>query len=395
MWLRDAQIVLPDRVLERASLRIEGQQITAVVEDVPQPAAREMAVDARGLIVIPGIVDLHGDMIEHEIEPRPGARFPLDMAIHELDKRMAACGVTTAYAAISFWGEEADEALSSGAHAHALVTAINSLRGSLLVDLFVHARYEVPTPSVAPALFALLEARQIQLLSLMDHTPGQGQYRDLERFVAYIAKWRNADPDQIAVETRERMLRVQNQPSIWATANELVSAALEQGVLIASHDDDTPAKIDLMADFRVTISEFPVTLEAALEARQRGMHVVMGAPNVLRGISHSGNLSALEAIAAGAVDALASDYSPAALVQAAFAIVRAGLLPLHDAMKLIGQNPATALNLHDRGCIAVDKLADITLVEPGACARVRGTIRRGLPIYWDSVMAQRSAIASA
>ena len=389
MWLRDTQIVLPERVLERGSLRIEGHQITAIVEGSPQVAVNEAVIDARGLITLPGIVDLHGDMIEHEIEPRPGARFPLDMAIYELDKRMAACGVTTAYAAISFWGEETDEALRSGAHAHALATAINRLRDSLLVDLFVHARYEVPTPSVAPALFALLEARHIHLLSLMDHTPGQGQYRDLERFVAFMSKWRNAHPDQIAAEARERMLRAQ-QPSIWETANLLVAAALDQGVLIASHDDDTPAKIDLMADFHVTISEFPVTLEAAIEARRRGMQVIMGAPNVLRGVSHSGNLSGLAAIAAHAVDALASDYSPAALVQAAFVVARNGLLPLHDAVKLISQNPAAALNLHDRGCLVAGKLADITLVEPGHYPRVRGTIRHGVPTYWDSVMAQRS-----
>ncbi|MBC8077049.1 MAG: alpha-D-ribose 1-methylphosphonate 5-triphosphate diphosphatase [Chloroflexales bacterium] len=392
MWLSDLQIVLPERVIERGSLRIEGEHIAAITEGPARPAAGETVVEGSGLVAIPGIIDLHGDMIEHEIEPRPGARFPLDLAVHELDKRLAGCGVTTAYAAISFWGENDDDALRSATRGGELAAAINALRPTLLVDMFVHARYEVPTPSVAPGLAALLEARHIHLLSLMDHTPGQGQYRDLEHFVAFIAKLRNADPDVIAAEARERM-RKSRQPDTWETASALVASAVEQGLLIASHDDDAPTKVGLMADFHVTISEFPVTLDAALEAQRRGMHVVMGAPNVLRGVSHSGNLSALDAIAAGAVDALASDYAPSALLQAAFVVANKGLLPLHDAIKLVGQNPAAALHLHDRGRLDVGMAADIALVEPGACPRVRGTIRRGVAAYWDSAMARRSTAA--
>jgi alpha-D-ribose 1-methylphosphonate 5-triphosphate diphosphatase len=337
---------------------------------------------------------MHGDMIESEIEPRPGAEFPLDLAVFELDKRLAANGVTTAYAAISFWEPETESRkhVRSGERARQTAAAVNALRDALLVDLRVHARYEVTTPSVAPALNDLLTRGQVHLLSLMDHTPGQGQYRDLERYIQFIAKWRNTHPAQIEAETHDRIRRAQSMPSIWHTASELVALAHAHGLPIASHDDDTPAKIDAMADFAVTISEFPVTLEAAQEAQRRGLRVAMGAPNVVRGGSHSGNLSALEAIKAGVVDMLAADYSPAALLQAAFALVDHGLLPLHEAAKLLSQNVAAALGLHDRGSIAIGKSADLVLAQGAVRPRVRGTLRRGVPIYWDGSMMHRTGM---
>ncbi len=153
---------------------------------------------------------------------------------------------------------------------------------------------------------------------------------------------------------------------------------------------DMLAKIGLMADLGVSISEFPVTLEAAMAARQRGIAVAMGAPNVLRGISHAGNLSAIAAIQAGAVDILASDYAPAALLQAVFLLADTGVLPLHAAAKLTGENPAAALGLRDRGRIEVGLQADIALIETTMLPRVRGTIRRGVPIYWDGALALRT-----
>ena len=395
MWLSDLRLVLPDGTLERGSLQIEQGRITTIIEGSAPSSASGRIVDGDALTALPGIIDMHGDMIEGELEPRPGAQFPFEMAIFELDKRLAACGVTTAYAGISFWEPEsktnARNKQRSGERAQQLVNAVDRLRDSLLTELYIHARYEVTTPIVAPALTELLAARKIQLLSLMDHTPGQGQYRNLEHYVSFMSKWRNAHPADIEAETLERIRRVQNMPTLWQIAAELIELAVEQQLPIASHDDDTPTKIELMTRFNVAISEFPVTLEAALAARLRGLHVVMGAPNVLRGGSHSGNLSALEAIEAGVVDMLAADYSPAALLQAVFVIVNKGVLPLHEAAKLVSQNVAAALHFADRGSIEVGQRADLVLVETAAFPRVRGTLRHGMPIYWDGSMAQRSA----
>lgn len=390
MWLSDVQLVLSDQVLTRGSLRLEVGRIAEIVEGPAPTCANETVVQGCGLTAIPAIIDMHGDMIEAEAEPRPGAHFPLDMAILELDKRLAANGISTAYAAISFWETIRRQKQRSADRAVQMVHAIHALRDSLLIDLYVHARYEVATPSVASAITELLQERKVHLLSLMDHTPGQGQYRDLEQYVSVMSTWFNASPTEVEAQTRERIQRVQDGPSIWEMAGDIVAQAVMQGMPIASHDDDTASKIDLMTNLHVTISEFPVTLEAAQEAKRRGLVVAMGAPNVLRGLSHTGNLSALEAIEAGVVDILAADYAPAALLQAAFVLVNKGVLPLHEAVKLISENVAKAVGLHDRGQLDVDFAADITLVEAAGRPRVRGTLRRGRPIYWDGAMAQRT-----
>jgi alpha-D-ribose 1-methylphosphonate 5-triphosphate diphosphatase len=395
MWLTNLQIVLPERVIARGALRVEAGQIAEIIDRMPvaPPAGSNglPVVDGEGLTLIPGAIDMHGDMIEQEVEPRTGARLPLNLAIHELDRRMAAAGVTTSYASISFWEPDSEtrKLHRSGERAAELAAAVAQVRPQLLTDLRVHARYELTTPVVAPPLRRALEAGQIQLLSLMDHTPGQGQYRDVDRYVHYLVAYRNMPIEQLRLEAEARMRRAQEDTSMWDITYDLVGLAKGQGLVIASHDDDTPEKVALMHNLGVTISEFPVSLVAAQAARQRGMHVAMGAPNALRGLSHSGNLSARDAITAGLVDLLAADYAPAAMIQAVWALASAGM-PLHTAVALITANPADALSLTDRGRIAVGAMADLVLVESAGLPRVRATIRAGRPIYWDAEMHRRA-----
>jgi alpha-D-ribose 1-methylphosphonate 5-triphosphate diphosphatase len=184
--------------------------------------------------------------------------------------------------------------------------------------------------------------------------------------------------------TLERVREAQARPVAWDVIQEITRIARENGLIVASHDDDTLDKIGLMHELGVTMSEFPVSLEAAQAARQRGMAVVMGAPNAFRGISTSGNLSAREAVRAGLVDLLAADYHPGLLLHAAYALASEGLLSLHEAIALISTNVARALGLKDRGAIQVNQLADIALVdERNPRPRVRGTLRRGRAIYLD------------
>lgn len=385
MLISNLRIVLPDAALERGWLRLEGGLIAELGEG-DAPARGPRAVDGAGLTAIPGVIDLHGDMLEREVEPRPGAHFPLDMAVHELDKRLAAAGITTAYAALSFWDHDNRETVRGQELVRRLVGEIHRVRAALLTDLRVHARLEVSTPQVAPALGELIEAGKIELLSLMDHTPGQGQYRDIEHYVGFISKWRRVGREHVEEELRERLARAGSVEERWALARDIAGLAAELGLPIASHDDDTLEKVDLVASLGVTIAEFPVTLEAAAEARARGLHVVMGAPNALRGASHSGNLSAREAVDAGLVDCLAADYHPATLLQAAFGLAREGAASLPAAVALITAGPAAALGLADRGRIAPGLSADLCLVEEGERPRVRATIRAGTPIYWDAAM---------
>lgn len=372
MWLTNLRLVLPDRILEDASLRLED----GIIAEISQKAPRDVvAVDGRGLTALPGIVDMHGDMLERELEPRPGTKFPTRLALFELDKRLAANGITTAFAAVAL----ADgPGLRSESRAKELIAAIQDARAELLVDMLVHARFEIGLPQSVSLIHHCLARDQLQMVSLMDHTPGQGQFRDLEGYVDYMTRWLG-NREAALSSARES----QERPASWDIGREVANAARAKGVAVASHDDDTSEKVALMHDFGATISEFPVTLEAAQSAKEKGMFVAMGAPNALRGGSHSGNLSAVDGIRAGAVDVLAADYHPASLLQSVFALEGNGVLPLHEAARLVTDNAARCAGLMDRGRLEAGLRADIALVQPGDHARVRATLREGKPIYND------------
>ena len=373
MWLGDFQVVLADQVLPRGSVRVEDGHIAEV---------RDTAVDrpdlaGDGMLLLPGLVDLHGDMIEREVEPRPGAAFPVDMAVLELDKRMAGAGVTTAFVAVSFADAVTFGRVRSEDRAREIIETIGHLNAATLTDMRVHARFEVNNERAPPVLYELVAADAVDLVSLTDHTPGQGQYRDIERYVRYVARKKGLDETEVAARVHRRAAERQERPQTWDIVRAVTGLAREKGVPIASHDDDSAEKVALMQDLGARISEFPVTLDAAEAARRRGLTTVMGAPNALRGTSNSGNLVAREALAAGALDALASDYHPAAMLRAALTLAEAELAPLHRAIGLVTEAPARAVGLDDRGAIAVGRRADLTLVQRHPVPRVRATLCHG------------------
>lgn len=393
MWLTDLKIVLPDRVVERGAVSIED----GVIADIVEGDMRGHGLSAIGLTLIPGIVDLHGDMLERDIEPRPNALFPVTMSLYELDKRLAGAGITTAYAAVGFAWHQKD--LRTQEKATEIIRAIHAQRDHLMVDFRVHARFEITNNRTAPILEGLLQNKMVDLVSLMDHTPGQGQYSNVERYIDFMVKWLGIPRDLLENDAKERMktniAAVAETPRDWSQADEVCRLARSYGIAIASHDDDKPEKIDHMRAMGVSISEFPVTEEAARYARQQGMHIIMGAPNAYRGGSNTGNLSALAAIKAGLVDILATDYYPAAMLHAAFKIAHDGVMPLYKSVKLITENPADAVGLNDRGRIAVGLNADLVLVEEAADhPRIRAVLRQGHPIYWDAHMARLSQLTA-
>lgn len=389
MWISDFRVVLADRVIDRGSIRVEDGRIAEIVEGPGAGAA----ITGDGLLLMPGFVDMHGDMIEREVEPRPNVPMPLELGLRDLDRRLAVAGVTTAYAAVSFSPSSTYGHLRSYEHTSAVIRALRAMGSSLLVDHRVHARFEITFPKALAVIEALIAEGAVDLISLTDHTPGQGQYRDIERHVDRIAKDKGMSREEAAQSVAKRIEERTLPAEIMADTLQAISSACHaHGVALASHDDDTPAKVALMHDLGVAISEFPVTLEAAREARALGLATAMGAPNALRGQSYSGNLSAREAHAEGVLDILASDYHPSAILPAILELAKTDREGLAGATRLATLNPAKALGLDDRGEIALGKVADFVIADDAGIGHVRATLRAGAKIYSDgSILQQRAA----
>lgn len=380
MWLSDFRIVLPDRVLPCASLRVEGGRIAELVEG---PVA-EAEVQGEGLLLLPGFIDMHGDMIEREVEPRPLVRMPVELGLRDLDRRLAGAGFTTAYAALSFSPTSTYGHLRSYEHTSTVIRALCRMRGDLLVDHRVHARFEITFPKALDVIRELIAEGSLDLLSLTDHTPGQGQYRDIERVIARTAQEKGL-PVEAAAAFVARCIaeRILPEEELAATLSAISAACHAHGVALASHDDDTVAKVGIMASLGVSISEFPVTEEAAREARAKGLATAMGAPNAMRGLSYSGNLSAREAHRAGLLDILASDYHPSAMLPAVLTLARHDPNGLAGAARLSAANAAKALGLTDRGTIEPGKRADLIAATDEGIGHVVATFREGRMIYSD------------
>jgi alpha-D-ribose 1-methylphosphonate 5-triphosphate diphosphatase len=387
MWLSNFTIVLPDEVVNSGSVRIED----GVIAEIRAEPVADAEIDGEGRLLMPGFVDLHGDMIEREIAPRPNAMMPIDFGIHELDKKLAAHGVTTAYAAVSFATESVYGHVRSLETTCAVIEGVNRLKDSLLIDHRVHARYEITNIGAAPALEKLLEAGQVDMVSLTDHTPGQGQYNNIQSYILSIAE-RRAISEETAAEMVAKRIAMRDNPEIEARLRHIVDLSLRQKLSLASHDDDSAEKVAEMHAMGVTISEFPVTLTAAEEARRRGLWTLMGAPNALRGQSMSGNLSALDAARAGLLSVIAADYHPAAFVPGVFKIAEHTSLP--TAVAMATKNAARSAGLLDRGEIAIGQRADLVVVEAGDVHRIRATFRGGRFVYSDGTLHQPRSLAA-
>lgn len=354
LYLTNAQIVLRDEVLPQAAVLIEDGVIRAIN---PESAAGAKEISLNGKTLMPGMVDLHCDALEKEVEPRPNVHFPLDFACAQADKRNAAAGVTTVFHALSFANHELG--VRNNRFAAEIAQAIHQWQPHALVDNRVHCRYEVTDPTAPEVLHMLLEQDEMHLLSVMDHSPGQGQFKDITAYRNYLArtyKKSEAELDQILSS------KVDAAQGAMERIEQLIKAARQRGVQVSSHDDDSEQKVETLAALGVTISEFPINLASAQAAKARGMATIFGAPNILRGKSQSGSIRALDAIMAGVGDCLCADYHPATLIVAAFRLPALANIPLPEAIRKVSFNPASAAGLHDRGEIAVGKRADLVAV---------------------------------
>jgi alpha-D-ribose 1-methylphosphonate 5-triphosphate diphosphatase len=369
-----ARIVLADEVLEDASLMIEDGVIRAIN---PESCGDAEVIDLQGELLLPGMIDLHCDALEKEVEPRPNVHFPLDFACAQADKRNAAAGITTVYHALSFANDELG--VRNNLFAAEVARAVHDWRPHGLVDNRVHCRYEITDESGLPILKALLADGAMHMVSMMDHTPGQGQFKDMAAYRDYLTRTYKKTADEVAVIV-ERKLEAAS--GAFARMQALAEAAHGAGISVASHDDDSAERVETMLGIGADISEFPVNLQAAHAAKSAGMSTIFGAPNIIRGKSQSGSMKAIDAIREGVVDCLCADYAPATLILAVMRIPRQSDLSLPEAIRLVTTHPARAARLDDRGSIEVGKRADLIAVgEPGGLPQVTDTWVNGMPAY--------------
>jgi alpha-D-ribose 1-methylphosphonate 5-triphosphate diphosphatase len=353
-YLTGAQVVLENETLQEAAVLIADGQIIAIN---PSNGDGAKEINLRGHILMPGMIDLHCDALEKEAEPRPGVHFPFDFACAQADKRNAAAGITTVYHALSF--ANAELGVRNNKTAADLARAVHAWQEHALVDNRVHARYEITDPTAPIILNELLTNDEIHLMSFMDHTPGQGQFKSTDAYRDYLARTYKKNAAEIDALLADKL--AQGEGAI-ERMEVLAKTARQLGIPIASHDDDRPEKISIVKDLGVVVSEFPINLETAQAARAAGLATLFGAPNILRGKSQSGSMRALDAIIHGVADCLCGDYSPAALLPAVMQLPKLANISLPEAIALVTSNPARAIGLHDRGVIAPGKRADLLAV---------------------------------
>lgn len=354
--IENAHLVLPDGILQEGSLLIEAGRIAKIDQGNTQNGLRH--IDATGCYVLPGIIDLHSDVLEKELEPRPNTLFPTDMVLNEVDKKLAACGVTTMYHSIAF--AEGEIGIRSNKMADGIIRAIHRFSPRLRVRTKVHARYEITDDAALPAIKALLREEKVHLLSFMNHTPGQGQFRDKQAYKDYFrAVYSKSEKELAEIIAR----KIASQDIIDRHLDALAGLCKTQRVPMASHDDDSEHKVRRLKEKGVTIADFPVNMDAARAANAHDQHVCLGAPNVLRGYSQAGNLSARDAVASGVCDVLCSDYAPMTLLHAVFKLADEKIVSLDEAVRMVSINPARAVELDaETGSITEGKTADMIIV---------------------------------
>lgn len=415
--IRGGTVVCADRVLPDCDVVVIDGRIAAI-EPVgasdfdAQPDATMgvlPVVDARGAYVVPGLIDIHSDYVENVASPRPSVVMDLSTSLYKADRELVSHGVTTIFHSLSVYGAHVfdHKPIRDFGNVSALIDRVAALRAGEERDHLIrhrlHMRVELDSVDLYDDIESFLRSGKVDLVSFMDHTPGQGQYRDLLVFGDTLKGYRDVSDEDVRDIVRQQQ---ESQKLTYAQITALAAVARERGVSIASHDDDSEDKLAFMDGLEATISEFPISLDIARAARARGMHTIAGAPNVMLGHSHSGNLSAREAVQAGAIDVLCSDYYPAALLDAVFTLRDQCGLDIAKAFALVTINPAKAAGIADEvGSIAVGKRADVLLVREISCGEGEGSgkhpgarpdsrVTRTMPVVTRAFVGGRSVFRS-
>lgn len=372
--LRNARVVLGNEVISGTVAFDDG-----IISDVSSGLSTTPAgVNLDNDFLLPGFVELHTDNFERHLMPRPKVRWPELPALMAHDAEVAASGITTVYDAIGVG--DADPDTMRGQDMQPIIAALRQARSANLLraDHLLHIRCELPAPNALSLFESFHRDPLVKLISLMDHTPGQRQWENIEQARVYFTGkkgWSNEKFERSVADSVELQAR-------YALPHRRYFSeyAREHGIALASHDDTLAAHVEQAHIEGVTICEFPTRVEAARAARELGMITVMGAPNVIRGGSHSGNIAAVELARLGLLDTLSSDYVPASLMGAAFQLTRDAGFSIPAAIATISRNPARALGLLDRGEIRAGLRADLVQVrladnQPVVRAVWRGGVR--------------------
>jgi alpha-D-ribose 1-methylphosphonate 5-triphosphate diphosphatase len=354
----NARVVLADRVIERGWIAFADGRIAEIGQG-DAPAGSE---DAAGDLIMPGLIELHTDHLEAHYVPRPKVYWNPIAAVVSYDGQLATAGITTVLDSLRVWREDGAEDVDG--RAGVLAAAISSARdGDLLrADHYLHLRCEVPMPDVVEEAKELIGRPDVRLMSLMDHTPGQRQFRDEVKLREYYRGKGGGMTDAELDVLFERRFAYQ-QAHAATNMRAIVALAQQYRIPLASHDDTTVENVADAVRDRVSVAEFPTTMEAARGLHRAGIDILMGAPNVVRGGSHSGNIAAVDLAREGILDILSSDYIPSSLLMAALQLPQhVPAIDLASAVRTVTKTPAEAVGLSDRGEIVPGKRADLIRV---------------------------------
>ncbi|OQP84107.1 phosphonate metabolism protein PhnM [Rhizobium rhizosphaerae] len=366
----NATLVLEDRLIEGGTLVLRDGKIAEV--DEGRVAAGE---DLGGDYLLPGLVELHTDHLESHYSPRPGVRWSMISAIQAHDAQVVTSGITTVFDCLRMGSDEDGGFVPGEMREMADALALAAREDRLRADHLIHLRCEVSSADVLEHFEAFHDVETVRLASLMDHAPGQRQFQTMDQYTLYYKTKRGLSDEAFA----QFVARRQAASALYAAHHReaIASECHRRGITIASHDDATLDHVEEAKRYGVRLAEFPTSLEAASASHAEGMSVLMGAPNIVRGKSHSGNIAARDLAERGVLDVLSSDYVPLSLIHAPFILADSGM-DLPTAIRLVTATPARTVGLDDRGRIAPGLRADLVRVRhAGGMPVVRSVWRQG------------------
>ena len=364
--IENGKIVMPEQIIEGKTLFIEADRIADISDSLELADNAVHVIDARGCYIIPGLIDVHSDKIEQYIQPRPMSQMDYEFALKVCERDLLSAGITTMYHSLSLYKGEifGKSLLKSRESVQKLADLITNIHlRNHLIHHRLHLRIEIDNLEAFDIVREMIDREIAHLISFMDHTPGQGQYSNIAVYRDTISQYNGIEMETVGFDGV--MESHMNKDTLsFEQLKELAMLAHGKGIAVASHDDDTEEKLTLNKYIGVDVSEFPITLDTAKSAKSRGFFTVVGAANILRGCSHSGNLSAAEAVIEDCADIICSDYYPAAILHSVFHMHTEYGIPLPQMVNRATLNPAKAMRTdNDYGSIEPGKKADMLVVD--------------------------------